>query len=133
MQGNEIICLLCAVLACFVLGLIAGRFIIPWLRAMKAGQTIREIGPKWHNTKAGTPAMGGLVFISASFAGVAVLSLLYDSYGIMQPPSRTDLHIYRIDAMDEAAEMHNVKAFNMLVLVGMVKMSDHLVKEIMGV
>jgi 2-oxoglutarate ferredoxin oxidoreductase subunit gamma len=48
-------------------------------------------------------------------------TLIYDSYGIMQPPSRTDLHIYRIDAMDEAAEMHNVKAFNMLVLGGLLK------------
>lgn len=48
-------------------------------------------------------------------------TLIYDGYGIMQPPTRTDLNIYRIDAMDEAAEMRNVRAFNMLVLGGLLK------------
>ena len=36
------------------------------MRALKAGQSIREIGPSWHNSKAGTPTMGGLVFIAAA-------------------------------------------------------------------
>ena len=48
-------------------------------------------------------------------------TLIYDGYGIMQPPTRKDIHIYRIDAMDEAAEMKNVKAFNMLVLGGLLR------------
>ena len=42
---------------------IIGYFLLPVLRALKAGQTIREIGPTWHNSKAGTPMMGGLMFI----------------------------------------------------------------------
>jgi phospho-N-acetylmuramoyl-pentapeptide-transferase len=40
--------------------------LIPVLRAVKAGQSIREIGPIWHNYKAGTPMMGGLMFIAAT-------------------------------------------------------------------
>ena len=44
---------------------IAGRFIIPALRALHVGQSIREIGPTWHNSKQGTPTMGGLMFIFA--------------------------------------------------------------------
>ena len=32
----------------------------------KQGQAIREEGPKWHNSKAGTPTMGGLVFLIGS-------------------------------------------------------------------
>lgn len=48
-------------------------------------------------------------------------TLIYDGYGIMTPPSRTDLHIYRIDAMDAAAEMKAAKAFNMIVLGGLLK------------
>ena len=40
-----------------------GYFLVPVLRALKAGQSIREIGPTWHNSKAGTPMMGGLMFI----------------------------------------------------------------------
>ncbi|MFR0734336.1 MAG: hypothetical protein ACLSHU_09285 [Oscillospiraceae bacterium] len=37
------------------------------LRRLKAGQEIREVGPNWHATKAGTPTMGGLTFIEGSF------------------------------------------------------------------
>lgn len=40
-----------------------GWFLLPVLRALKAGQSIREVGPTWHNYKAGTPMMGGLMFI----------------------------------------------------------------------
>ena len=47
-----------------------GYLLIPMLRALKAGQSIREVGPTWHNSKAGTPMMGGLMFI---FAAIVVL------------------------------------------------------------
>ena len=40
-----------------------GYFLLPILRALKAGQSIREAGPTWHNSKAGTPMMGGIMFI----------------------------------------------------------------------
>ena len=43
-----------------------GYLLIPMLRALKVGQSIREVGPIWHNYKAGTPMMGGLMFIAAS-------------------------------------------------------------------
>ena len=49
-----------------ILSKIFGYFLLPVLRALKAGQSIREIGPTWHNYKAGTPMMGGLMFIIAS-------------------------------------------------------------------
>ena len=45
---------------------VLGYFLLPVLRALKAGQSIREIGPTWHNNKAGTPMMGGLMFILAA-------------------------------------------------------------------
>ena len=48
-----------------------GYLLLPVLRALKAGQSIREVGPTWHNSKAGTPMMGGLMFIIS-----AVLCLL---------------------------------------------------------
>ena len=50
---------------------VIGHFLLPVLRALKAGQSIREIGPTWHNAKAGTPMMGGLMFIVS-----AILCLL---------------------------------------------------------
>ena len=49
-----------------VLSGVIGYFLLPVLRALKAGQSIREIGPTWHNNKAGTPMMGGLMFIFAA-------------------------------------------------------------------
>lgn len=54
----------CIIAACsFVLALVFGKLAIPALRALHAGQSIREIGPNWHNSKAGTPTMGGLIFM----------------------------------------------------------------------
>lgn len=50
----------------FAATFLMGKWLIPRLRALKAGQEIREVGPKWHNSKAGTPTMGGLCFIFAS-------------------------------------------------------------------
>ncbi len=47
--------------------------------------------------------------------------LIYDGYGILNPPTRTDITVYRIDAMDAANEMSNAKAFNMIVLGGLLK------------
>lgn len=47
--------------------------------------------------------------------------LIYDSYGIINPPQRQDIKVYRIDAMDKAAEMKNSKIFNMIVLGGLLK------------
>ena len=54
--------LITAVVSCVLSGGI-GYLLLPVLRALKAGQSIREIGPTWHNYKAGTPMMGGLMFI----------------------------------------------------------------------
>lgn len=49
--------------------------LIPWLKRLKFGQEILEIGPNWHKSKAGTPTMGGIAFICGVFAAVA-LSLI---------------------------------------------------------
>ena len=49
-------------------------------------------------------------------------TIIYDGYGISQPPTRKDIKVYRIDAMDAAAEMINMKAFNMIVLGGLLKL-----------
>ena len=53
----------------FLLTLVIGKFLIPELRKLKAGQEIRADGPTWHASKAGTPTMGGIMFIIG--AGVA--------------------------------------------------------------
>ena len=58
--------ILITIIAAFALTALLGLGVVPMLRALKAGQSIREIGPKWHNTKAGTPTMGGIMFIAAA-------------------------------------------------------------------
>ena len=46
--------------------------LIPWLRKLKFGQTILDIGPAWHKSKQGTPVMGGIMFIVSTILSVAV-------------------------------------------------------------
>lgn len=69
--------LLTAVIACLLSG-VFGYFLLPILRALKAGQSIREVGPTWHNNKMGTPMMGGLMFISAA------ICCLLGNLGVME-------------------------------------------------
>jgi len=47
--------------------------------------------------------------------------LIYDGYGINKPITRTDINVYRIDAMDAANELDMQKTFNMIVLGGLLK------------
>ena len=49
--------------------LLSGPFVIPELRKLKFGQSIREEGPKSHQAKSGTPTMGGLMILAALTAG----------------------------------------------------------------
>lgn len=48
---------------------------IPFLMRIKMGQTILEIGPRWHKSKEGTPTMGGIFFIAAMLLSVLVFGL----------------------------------------------------------
>ncbi len=78
-----------ALAAGFLLTLVIGRFLIPELRKLKAGQEIREDGPKWHAGKAGTPTMGGIMFIIGT--GVTVIVL---GWGRMLAGDFAHLYVY---------------------------------------
>lgn len=56
-----------------LISLFMGPFMIPFLRRLKVGQSIREDGPRNHYIKAGTPTMGGIIIITA----VMVTSFLF--------------------------------------------------------
>ncbi len=49
--------------------------------------------------------------------------LIYDGFGIINPPTRKDITVYQIAAMDKAAEMKNSKVFNMIILGGLLKVA----------
>lgn len=73
--------LILAFILAVVTALLVGKFYVPWLRKIKAGQQILEIGPNWHKTKAGTPTMGGLIFIVAVTAAVLIAGFDYILHG----------------------------------------------------
>ena len=63
-----------AVLLSFTVTALLSKKFIPFLISKKMNQPIYEMGPRWHKSKAGTPTMGGIFFISAILLTVAVLS-----------------------------------------------------------
>ena len=74
----------------FAVTAVLGRWIIlPALRRLKAGQEIREVGPKWHASKAGTPTMGGIMFI----IGIAV-SILFAGMRGMAAGGLTHVYLF---------------------------------------
>lgn len=65
--------ILIAALVSFAISAVAGKLLIPILRRMKAGQSIKEDGPTWHMSKQGTPTMGGLMFILSIFVTILII------------------------------------------------------------
>ncbi|MBQ4137437.1 MAG: phospho-N-acetylmuramoyl-pentapeptide-transferase [Clostridia bacterium] len=75
--SNPVYIFFTATLICvFVLSALFTRLIIPKLKSLKLGQTILDIGPRWHKNKEGTPTMGGVAFISAILAVCALAVFL---------------------------------------------------------
>lgn len=68
--------LLAAVLS-FGITALLGKWMVPFLRKLHFGQTIREEGPQWHMKKQGTPTMGGLMFILGILVAVLICVPLY--------------------------------------------------------
>ena len=66
---NNFLLIVISILLSIGLGLV----ILPILKRKKIGQNIREVGPKSHLKKAGTPTMGGIIFIIAAL----ILSLIF--------------------------------------------------------
>ena len=60
------------ILSSFLITFLLMPSLIKYFRAKKEGQQIRKEGPTWHAKKAGTPTMGGLLFIFS-----AVVTILW--------------------------------------------------------
>ena len=60
----------------FLLTLILVPILIPTLKKLKFGQSIREEGPQSHMKKTGTPTMGGLTFLLSTIV-VTVIALFF--------------------------------------------------------
>ena len=68
--------LIWTVVAAFAMAMVLGPIVIPWLKKMKFGKEIYELGPQSHKKKQGTPQMGGIIF-----AVPALIAALAFSYG----------------------------------------------------
>lgn len=70
---NEYIAVALPVILAFAVSAVLGPVIIPFLRKLKFGQTVRDDGPQSHLKKNGTPTMGGVIFLIS----VIAVSCLY--------------------------------------------------------
>ena len=66
-----------AAVVSFAITAVIGKHLIPFLHKLNFGQTILEIGPKWHKNKQGTPTMGGIMFIIGITIATSAGVLLY--------------------------------------------------------
>ena len=74
------ICIVITAAVSFSVTAVVGKLLIPLLRRLKCGQSIREDGPSWHKSKQGTPTMGGVMFgigtlCAVAFGYVALISV----------------------------------------------------------
>ena len=72
--GKSILWIAAASVLSFVITVVLEKKFIPLLMRIKMGQTILEIGPRWHKSKEGTPTMGGIFFISAIYITVILMA-----------------------------------------------------------
>ncbi|MBD9068982.1 MAG: phospho-N-acetylmuramoyl-pentapeptide-transferase, partial [Butyricicoccus sp.] len=73
--------LICCAIA-FIVTAAIGPSVIRYLRKMKFGQKILEIGPKWHMNKQNIPTMGGFMFIIGIAAAVVIGGLVTGSLNV---------------------------------------------------
>lgn len=71
-----------ATMIAFFITAVSGPFVIPFLRRLKFGQTVRDDGPSTHLKKNGTPTMGGVLIVFS----VVITSLMFiDEYPKIAP------------------------------------------------
>ena len=61
----------------FAVAAASGPYIIPFLRKLKCGQTVRDDGPESHLKKNGTPTMGGMIFLLGMLVAGAIYAYKY--------------------------------------------------------
>lgn len=103
----------------FAVTSILGVWLIPFLRKLKYGQTILDIGPSWHKNKQGTPTMGGILFI----IGIIIASVT----GFLHLASRNE------DFISSIQMVNNAKFFAGILLAcgfGLIGFSDDYIKVV---
>ena len=113
-----------AAVAAFIITWVAGIWFIPFLHKLKYGQTILDIGPKWHKEKKqGTPTMGGIMFIVAVFVSFICGALLYSAFN---PSAQEDAAV--IDSVTKLELLRAAAGLIMAVLFGFMGFLDDFIK-----
>lgn len=73
-NGYAYITIIAPLLVAFIVSAVSGKFLIPFLRRVKAGQTERDDGPQSHLGKTGTPNMGGLMIMLGLVVGGLIMA-----------------------------------------------------------
>ena len=103
---------LVATFSAFLITALSGYVVIPWLRKLKYGQTINEIGPTWHQTKQGTPTMGGIMFV------IGVLVGIVGGYSLLLSSEKTLMdEMYRTQNISLLINMMTAMAFGAIGFV----------------
>ena len=93
----DVMIMLVGALVSFGVTALLGIWMIPYLRRLKFGQTILSDGPAWHQSKQGTPVMGGLMFIS----GILVALMAVVAMVLIQKDNRFYEELGRFPAVEE--------------------------------
>jgi phospho-N-acetylmuramoyl-pentapeptide-transferase len=83
-------------LVSFAVSVSIGLVLIPFLKKIHFGQTILDIGPKWHESKKGTPIMGGFMFIISSIISLAVGYGIFRKLSLDLTSAETNTDFYRL-------------------------------------
>ncbi len=82
-RENAILVTTLSILVSFGIVIALNPIVIPLLRRLKFGQTIREEGPKSHQKKSGTPTMGGVIFLFSITVVSLILIIGFKCYDIL--------------------------------------------------
>ena len=74
--------LIWTVIAAFAMAIVLGPIVIPWLKKLKLGKVMYELGPD-HAAKAGTPQMGGIIFALPALVATAAFSYKDGGWGFL--------------------------------------------------
>lgn len=112
-----VIMVITGIVAAFVSALL-GYAVVPWLRKLKFGQTILEIGPKWHKEKKqGTPTMGGIMFIIGAVVAYTFCFVMMYLNGYVS-----------FDTTGQLASFESISGMIMAVMFGFVGFVDDYIK-----
>lgn len=104
----------------FITVYLLGFWLIPYLKKLKFGQTIREEGPKWHSSKQGTPTMGGIMII----IGVVFAVIIGLAYGVI-----TKDNIFA-ELSDKYKTVRAFSALGLAICMGIIGFADDYIKVV---